>query len=71
MMVLLLSEAGFVVIILVLGVYAVKKNKKLAEIVEQSEIDIMTNQYIVLIIGAIIRFVMDTIFVYLNFKKLS
>ena len=67
MLVLLLVEAFLVFGILAFGVALVRRNKRLAELVEASQIDTMVNRYAILIICTIIRLVLDALFVYYNF----
>lgn len=71
MLVLLLAEAYFVVSVMILGVISLKRNKKLAELVNEDEIKIMLFKYLVLLICATTRAVVDTVFVFKNFNHLA
>ena len=56
-------------IILGLGIHAIKKNKKLNSLIEESEIQLMINQYSILIVCTILRLCVDGVYLYYKVLK--
>lgn len=56
--------------VLICGICGLKKNKKLAELVDLDDIDLMLNQYVLLIICSVLRFGLDIAFLTIHFEKM-
>ena len=68
MLILLAVETFVVLIILGLGIEALKSNKKLNDLVEREERATMINQYTILILCTILRFISDVYFIVYNIR---
>lgn len=53
-----------------MGYCGIRRNKKLAELVDPDDIDLMLNQYVLLIICSVLRLGLDTGFLAVHFSKM-
>lgn len=63
LLVCLLSETALLLIMLFLGIYSLKQNKTLMNILDDGEMNVMRNQYWILAVVTFIRFLSNGLFV--------